>query len=57
MMVIKNVNEIKIITVEKEFEIYCKRPLKLSEIKDLIRKKSITLKEFDLQYYSFILKV
>ena len=57
MMIVKNVKEIKIKCDGREFNIYCKRHLKLSKIKDLIRKKDNTLKEFDLEYYSSNLEV
>ena len=53
-MVLKNVKKIKITCDDKEFYIYCKKPLKLNEIKDLIRKKVVDLKDFDLQHYSTI---
>ena len=49
-MYLKNVKPIKITYGDKNFEIYCKKPLKLNEIKDLIRKKIDNLKEFDLVY-------
>ncbi len=45
----------KIFWDNKEFEIYCKRPLKLNEIKDLIRKEVKDLKDFDVAHYSTIL--
>ena len=51
-MIVKNMREIKITCDDKEFYIFCKIPLKLNEIKDLIRKKITNLKEFDLLYYS-----
>ena len=55
IMIIKNAKRIKITCDNEQFEIYCKRPLKLNEIKDLIRKKVTNLKDFDLKYYSSIL--
>ena len=55
IMIIKNAKRIKITCDNEQFEIYCKRPLKLNEIKDLIRKKVANLKDFDLKYYSSIL--
>ena len=51
-MIVKNMREIKITCDDKEFYVFCKIPLKLNEIKDLIRKKINNLKEFDLLYYS-----
>ena len=54
-MIVRNLKPIKVHYNEKNFEIYCKKPLKLNEIKDLIRKKVDDLKEFDLMYYSSLL--
>ena len=51
-MIVKNMREIKITCDDKEFYIFCTIPLKLNEIRDLIRKKITNLKEFDLLYYS-----
>ena len=51
-MIIKNMRGIKVTCDDKEFIIYCKIPLKLNEIKDLIRKKITNLKKFDLLYNS-----
>ena len=55
MMIIKGLKEIKVNCDNQKFEIYCKKPLKLNEIKDLIKKKDNDLKEFDLKYYSSVL--
>ena len=54
-MIIRNVKRIKYTLDNKGFEIYCKRPLKLNEIKDLIRKEVKELKDFDVAHYSIIL--
>ena len=53
-MILKNVKEIKITCDDKEIYIFCKIPLKLNEIKDLIRKKIDNLKEFDLLFDSTV---
>ena len=53
-MIVRNVKRIKVTCDNEEYEIYCKKPLKLNEIKDLIRKKVNHLKDFDLQYDSTI---
>ena len=53
-MVLKNVKKIKITCDDEEFDIYCKKPLKLNEIKDLIKKKVRDLKDFDLEHGSTI---
>ena len=53
-MVLKNVKKIKITCDDEEFDIYCKKPLKLNEIKDLIKKKVKDLKDFDLEHGSTI---
>ena len=53
-MVLKNVKKIKITCDDKVFDIYCKKPLKLNEIKDLIRKEIKDLKDFDLMHGSKI---
>ena len=52
LMIVRNVKPIKI---SCDFDIYCKMPLKLNEIKDLIRKKVNDLKDFDLVYNSKVL--
>ena len=49
-MVLKNVKKIKITCDDKEFDIYCKKPLKLNEIKYLIKKEVKDLKDFDLEH-------
>ena len=49
-MVLKNVKKLKITCDDEKFDIYCKRPLKLNEIKDLIRKEKKDLKDFDLEH-------
>ena len=54
-MIVKNVKRMKITCDDREFEIYCKRPLKLNEIKDLIRKEVKDLNDFDLMHYSTVL--
>ena len=54
-MIVTKLKPINIIYNEQKFEIYSKKPLKLNEIKDLIRKKINNLNEFDLKYYSHIL--
>ena len=51
-MIVKNMKEIKITCDDKEFYIFCTIPLKLNEIRDLIRKKITNLKEFDLLFHS-----
>ena len=51
-MIVRNVKRIKITCDNREFEIYCKRPLKLNEIKDLIRNEVKDLKDFDVMHYS-----
>ena len=51
-MIVRNVKRMKITCDNREFEIYCKRPLKLNEIKDLIRKEVKDLKDFDVKHYS-----
>ena len=53
-MIVRNVKRMKITCDNREFEIYCKRPLKLNEIKDLIKKKVKDLKDFDLEHGSTI---
>ena len=54
-MVLKNVKKVKITCDDKEFDIYCKRPLKLNDIKDLIKKQVKNLKDFDLEFGSTIM--
>ena len=51
-MIVRNLKNIKI---SCNFDIYCKMPLKLNEIKDLISKKLNDLKDFDLVYNSKVL--
>ena len=51
-MIVRNVKRMKITCDNREFEIYCKRPLKLNEIKDLIRNEVKDLKDFDVMHYS-----
>ena len=53
-MILRNVKRMKITCDNREFEIYCKRPLKLNEIKDLIRKEVKDLKDFDVMHYSTV---
>ena len=53
-MVLKNVKKIKITCDNETFDIYCRKPLKLNEIKDLIRKHVANLKDFDLEHGSTI---
>ena len=53
-MIVKNVKRMKVTCDDREFEIYCKRPLKLNEIKDLIRKEVKDLNDFDVKYYSTV---
>ena len=53
-MVLKNVKKIKITCDNEQFDIYCRKPLKLNEIKDLIRKEVIDLKDFDLAHDSSV---
>ena len=55
LMIVTKLKPINIIYNEQKFEIYSKKPLKLNEIKDLIRKKINNLNEFDLMYYSHLL--
>lgn len=38
-MIIRDLQQINVFCDEKKYEIYCNKPLKLSEIKDLIKKK------------------
>ena len=53
-MIVRNVKRMKINCDDREFEIYCKKPLKLNEIKDLIRKEVKDLKDFDVAHYSTV---
>ena len=53
-MIVRNVKRMKITCDNREFEIYCKKPLKLNEIKDLIRKEVKDLKDFDVKHYSTV---
>ena len=53
-MVLKNVKKLKITCDNETFDIYCRKPLKLNEIKDLIRKHVANLKDFDLEHGSTI---
>ena len=57
-MIVKNLEKIKInITCDgKEFEIECKTPLKLNEIKEVIKQNVDNLNEFELLCHSDILK-
>ena len=54
-MIIRDLHQINVYCDEKKYEIYCKKPLKLSEIKDLIRKKIEDLKEFEIYYYGSLI--
>ena len=54
-MVLKNVKKLKITCDNETFDIYCRKPLKLNKIKDLIRKQVVDLKDFDLEHGSTIL--
>ena len=54
-MIVRNLKCINIIYNEEKFDIYCKKPLKLNEIKDLIRKKINSLDKFELKYRCCIL--
>lgn len=49
-MIIKDLHQINVFCDEKEYEVYCEKPLKLSEIKELIKKKIKDLKEFEIKY-------
>ena len=51
-MIVRNIKVLKIRYGEQIFDIYCRWPLKLNEIKDLVRKKVENLKEFDLMFNS-----
>ena len=51
----KNLKCINITYNERKFEIYCKKPLRINQIKDLIRKKINNLDEFDLFYNSVMI--
>ena len=51
-MVVRNAKQIEINYGKEKFDIYCKWPLKLNEIKDLVRNNIKDLKEFDLMFNS-----
>ena len=51
-MIVRNAKLIKINYGKQKFDIYCKWPLNLNEIKDLVRNNIKDLKEFDLMFNS-----
>ena len=55
IMIDKNFKYINITYNERKFKIYCKKPLKLNKIKDLVRKNINELNKFELIYHSKIL--